>query len=169
MANPASTRRRLDWRRIATTLSLLALANAAHAQMPSIVYPSSGGGRSEVASLQRNRNGTYVFNTAVNGTPVRMLFDTGASVVALRAEDAEKVGINTHELTYSLTVHTANGVAQAAPVVIDTLSVGGITRHRIQAIVGRPGALSDNLMGQTFLSRIAGFHREGDTIVLQGE
>ena len=164
--------RRLDWAIIGTSLSLLALqglVGAAHAQMPSVVYPSNGGGRSEVASLQRSRNGTYSFNTSVNGTPVQMMFDTGASAVALRAEDAEKIGINLSGLSYSLTFATANGQAQAAPVMLETLTVGGITRHRVPAVVGRPGALSGSLLGQTFLSRLAGFRREGETIVLQGE
>jgi aspartyl protease family protein len=172
MDKPIHTRRRLHWTTAATTLSLLtlhSLVDAAHAQMPTIVYPSGGGSHNEVASLQRGRDGLYLFNTAVNGRPVQMMFDTGASSVVLRAEDAEKVGISTNELTYSVTISTANGTARAAPVMIDTLSVGGITRHNVRAIVGRPGAVGNNLLGQTFLTRIAGFHREGDQIVLQGE
>ncbi len=144
------------------------VVDAVQAQMPSIVYPSGAGG-TEAASKRRNRDGTYVFDTDVNGTEIPMLFDTGAYTVAIRAEDAERIGIDTNALTYSITVSTANGQAKAAPVVLDTLSVGGITRHRVPAIVGRPGALHANLLGQSFLGRIAGFKREGDTIVLKGD
>jgi aspartyl protease family protein len=151
-----------------TLLALYSPLHTARAQMPTVVYPSGAGHSSEAAS-QHSRNGIYVFETAVNGTPLPMLFDTGASVVSLRAEDAEKVGINTRDLTYSVTIRTANGTGLAAPVVIDTLSVGPITRHNVAALVGRPGTLHVNLMGQTFLTRIAGFHRDGDQIVLQGE
>lgn len=166
-----STRSRSNWMLGATTLSLLALhglVDMAQAQMPSVVYPTGAGGVTEAAS-HNSSNGAYVFDAAINGTPTQMLFDTGASVVALRAEDAQAMGIDVNALTYSYTVQTANGTTQAAPVTIDTLTVGGITRHKVAAMVSRPGVLRNNLMGQTFLTRLAGYHRDGDHIVLRGE
>src|SRR5688572_3277111 len=43
--------------------------------------------------LERERNGHFYVNAKVNGELVRFIVDTGASGVALTAEDAERVGI----------------------------------------------------------------------------
>lgn len=168
--------RRIPWRAVGTSLALLALQGTiARAQtLPSIVYPSgssadSSYGHGTLASSRPARDGTYVFDTAVNGSPVPMIFDTGASVVVLRAEDVGRLGIDSAALDYSRAVQTANGRADVAPVTIATLTVGGITRHDVPAVVGRPGALHANLLGQTFLRRLTGFKREGDRIILESE
>ena len=169
MDTTVRARRRLDWAMIGTSLSLLALqgiVGSARAQMPSVVYPSGGG--SEVVSHQ-SRNGMFLFDTAVNGTALPMIFDTGASYVALRAEDASKAGIDVGRRTYSGTVATANGQTKVALVMLSSLTVGSITRHNVQAVVHQPGALGANLLGQSFIGRLAGFKREGDSIILKGE
>jgi aspartyl protease family protein len=169
MDTTSPARRR--WTLITTAASLLAisgLVDTAAAQMPSIHYPGGSASGGETSSRQ-GRNGMFVFETTVNGTALPMMFDTGASWVSLRAEDAEKAGINVNALGYTLHTSTANGIAEVAPVTLSTLTVGGITRHDVKALVHKPGALGANLMGQTFLSRLAGFRREGDHIVLQDQ
>ena len=97
-----------------------------------------------------------------------MVFDTGASEVSLRAEDAAKMGIAASGLAYSVTVNTANGKTEVAPVTIATLTVGNITRRNVAALVSKPGSLHVNLLGQSFLSRLAGFKLEGEQLILQG-
>ena len=48
-----------------------------------------------------------------------------------------------------------------------TLRVGDIVRRNVQAIVLRPGKLSVNLLGQSFMSRLKGYRFEDGELVLQ--
>ncbi|HEX3996717.1 MAG TPA: TIGR02281 family clan AA aspartic protease [Acetobacteraceae bacterium] len=136
----------------------------AQGQLPAIDRPVQA---HETASTMRS-NGHFFFDTEVNGTDLHMMFDTGARWVSLRAEDAEKAGINVSSLDYSLHMSTANGISFAAPVVIKVMKVGRITRTNVQAVVVKPGALAIDLLGQSFMSTMAGFSTEGDTLILRG-
>ena len=133
--------------------------------LPLVITPSdqaqSGG-----ASARRDRSGAYWFDTEINGATLPMVFDSGATVVTLRAEDAAKAGIDTDALSYTLHGMTANGPARFAPVMLPALTVGNITRTRVLAAVAKPGTLDSNLLGQSFLSRIKGFRQEGTRLVL---
>lgn len=135
--------------------------------MPAVSYPSLQIGRNETTT-RRARDGHFYFETVVNGGSVQMMFDTGASQISLRAEDAVKMGIGPGALTYSRTVNTANGKTEVAPVVIATLTIGNITLRNVAAVVARPGNLSTSLLGQSFLSRLAGYKLEGERLILQG-
>ncbi|MGD0430828.1 MAG: TIGR02281 family clan AA aspartic protease, partial [Acetobacteraceae bacterium] len=117
----------------------------------------------------RGKDGSFAFDAVVNGAHVPMLFDTGASVVALRAEDAERFGIAVNNLNYTAKVKTANGTADVAPIVIDTMTIGNITQRRVVGYVAREGMLAKNLLGQTFLARLSGYNVENNQLVLKGQ
>jgi clan AA aspartic protease (TIGR02281 family) len=146
------------------TISSTLPSNAA-SPLPNVITP---GHYRDTATATRGRNGHFVFDTQVNGVALPMLFDTGASTIALRAEDAAQVGIDVGALQYSVIVSTANGKTRAAPVKLDSVTIGSITRQDIPALVVEPGKLSVNLLGQTFLSRLAGFQLQGQQLVLEG-
>jgi aspartyl protease family protein len=97
-----------------------------------------------------------------------MIFDTGASAVVLRAEDAAQLGINVTRLNYSTKIKTANGTAEVAPVMIDKLVIGNITQRNVIGVVAKEGTLHENLLGQTFLARLAGLNVENNWLVLRG-
>jgi aspartyl protease family protein len=52
--------------------------------------------------------------------------------------------------------------------MIRTLQVGSIIENNVLAIVARPHALSTNLLGQTFLSRLSNYTVEQDRVVFHG-
>jgi aspartyl protease family protein len=120
----------------------------------------------EAVSVRRP-DGHFGFETRVNGAVVRMMFDTGASSIVLRAEDAAKVGLQADKLEYRVPVSTANGRAMAAPVTLEAVTVGNITLKSVRALVTRPGALQENLLGQSFLSRLSGYSVERNRLVLR--
>ena len=120
------------------------------------------------AIAQRGHDGSFAFDAVVNGSHVRMLFDTGATVVGLRAEDAERVGIAVDDLTYSATIKTANGTADVAPVMIDSLVIGNIELHKVPGFVAKQGMLPQNLLGQSFLARLSGYNVENNLLILRG-
>ncbi|MBP6013284.1 MAG: TIGR02281 family clan AA aspartic protease [Alphaproteobacteria bacterium] len=115
--------------------------------------------------LKRGFSGHFFAEVEVNGTSIGMLADTGASVVALSVEDAEAAGISVDSLSFSHTVSTANGDANAAPVTLDEVTVGSITRHNVPALVAR--GLSESLLGMSFFNTLSKVAMESDEMVLQ--
>jgi clan AA aspartic protease (TIGR02281 family) len=121
------------------------------------------------AVTERGADGSFVFSVDVNGETLRMIFDTGASVVALRSEDAAKIGIDLDRLRFTVRTKTANGTAEMAPVIIDRMTIGNITQHNVPGFVAKQGMLQENLLGQTFLARLAKYNVENNQLVLTGK
>jgi aspartyl protease family protein len=112
-------------------------------------------------------NGHFEANGLVNGAPVHFLVDTGATPVVLTASAAERAGIRPSDLSYSIPVMTANGEARAATVVLDTVTIGKITRHNISAVVAPDSKLPGSLLGMDFLNTLSGFSVGGDKLVMK--
>jgi aspartyl protease family protein len=132
--------------------------------VPGLTLFGAGG---EVTT-SRDRGGHFTFNARANGQAISIMFDTGASSVVLRAEDAARIGIRDSDLSYSVNVRTANGVTQAAPITLRTLEIGGIREENVRAMVARPGQLFENLLGMSFLERLSSYEVRGDQLVLRG-
>ncbi|MGI9462348.1 MAG: retropepsin-like aspartic protease family protein, partial [Aestuariivirgaceae bacterium] len=58
-----------------------------------------------------SKYGHFITRIDINGAQVAALIDTGASVVALSYEDAERAGLNPFRLKFDRKVSTANGIA----------------------------------------------------------
>jgi aspartyl protease family protein len=56
----------------------------------------------------------------------------------------------------------------AAPVTLDRLTVGSITEQRVRALITRPGLLRENLLGMTFLERLASYEVRNNRLILRG-
>jgi aspartyl protease family protein len=129
---------------------------------PPPVY--SGGPRSVV--VERDRRGHFVIEGAVDGRRIGFMVDTGAGVVALTESDAARLGYHPAPREYVAVMHTANGTVRAAPIKLDMVEVGDIMVRNVAAIVLPDQALSENLLGLTFLSRLHRFeYREGKLVL----
>lgn len=117
--------------------------------------------------LHASADGHFYANATINGVPMRLLVDTGASSIALSAADARRVGFDPEALDYFLPVTTANGPALAARVTLDEVRLGSIAFGRIGASVMPPGALDRSLLGMSFLERLSGFEIAGDRLILR--
>jgi aspartyl protease family protein len=117
--------------------------------------------------LQAGRNGHFNTQAEVNGRPIEVMVDTGATLVALSYEDAERAGIYLNNSDFSRAVSTANGVARVAPVTLDRVSIGDITVRNVPAAVAEPGRLKTSLLGMTFLSRLSRFDMRSGVLVLE--
>src|SRR5438034_6668098 len=80
-----------------------------------------------------NERGHVVLGAAVNGVPVRMLVDTGASLVTLTRADARAAGIG--ELMFNGRVETANGSTRMAPVTLREVRIGQLSIYDVPAAV----------------------------------
>jgi aspartyl protease family protein len=101
-----------------------------------------------------------VLDAAINGVPVLMLVDTGASLVTLTPADARSAGINPASLAFSAHVQTANGTARMAPVTLREIRIGQLSLYDVPAAVLEH--LNVSLLGMSFLSRLQGYEmRDG--------
>jgi aspartyl protease family protein len=126
------------------------------------VAPASGG----PASVSKAEDGHYWAEAQVNGRHVRFLVDTGATAVALTAQDAERLGINTRDLDYSNPVRTANGEAHAARVKLASVSVAGARVEDVDALIIDKG-LPASLLGMTYLGRLSRFEATPTALILR--
>jgi aspartyl protease family protein len=126
-------------------------------------------GRGGEVFVNRRLGGEFIIPAKVNDLPVAFIFDTGASSVVLRAQDAAKVGVDASGLDFDVSVVTANGAAMAAPTRLDKISVGPIVIRDVRALVAKPGALSESLLGMSFLDRLRSYSVEGSRLVLKGK
>lgn len=117
--------------------------------------------------IYKAMSGHFEANAEVNGQTVGMLVDTGASMVALTREDAVRVGIIPENLTYSMTVTTANGITTAAPVTLTELAIGPITRRNVPAMVAEEGRLDQSLLGMSFLGTLSSLQMQTDELRLR--
>lgn len=121
----------------------------------------------DMAKLALSEDGHFRSSAMINGRPIPVLVDTGASTVALSFEDARQAGIRTSDLNFNIPVNTANGVVGAAPVVIRRISLGGISVENVKGMVLPKGALSGSLLGMSFLSRLSSYEVRQNTLILR--
>ncbi len=123
-------------------------------------------GQGGEAIVNRRLSGEFSAAARVNGARVTFLFDTGASMVVLTAADARKAGIDTRGLAFDVPVATANGSALAAEIRLDQVAVGPIVIRNVPALVARPGALDESLLGMSFLERLKSYTVERGRLIL---
>ena len=130
--------------------------------MPSEPTVGQGG----EAIVRSRLGGAFAVTAHINGARATLLFDTGASMVVLTASDARRAGVNAASLVYDVPVTTENGSAMAAEVRLDEMSVGPIAMRRVPALVAKPGALEESLLGRSFLERLKSYSVERGKLIL---
>ncbi|MCB1510137.1 MAG: TIGR02281 family clan AA aspartic protease [Hyphomicrobiaceae bacterium] len=118
--------------------------------------------------IRRGGGSHFTVGAKIAGTEVQLLIDTGASTVVLKQADARAVGIDTSRLSYSVPVNTANGATFAASVKLREISIGPIVVRDIEALVSKPGALKQSLLGMNFLRRLRSYEFSGEFLTLRG-
>ena len=117
--------------------------------------------------VPRDARGHFVVDARVDGRRMQFMLDTGASVVALRARDAGMLGIHPAARDFTVEVKTANGTVRAAPVQLGMVEVSGLNVRNVTALVSPDEALSENLLGLSFLSRLRRFEYSNGRMVLE--
>jgi aspartyl protease family protein len=125
---------------------------------------TSGRRRVELAA---GRNNHYFAEAELNGRPVTVMVDTGASMVALTYDDARRAGIYPRDSEFVGRSSTANGIAKFAPVDIDRVSIGGIEVRNVRAAVMEDGKLETSLLGMSYLSKLGSVAMKSGRLVLE--
>jgi aspartyl protease family protein len=122
-------------------------------------------GRATVV-LAADPRGHFSAEPSINGVKIRTLVDTGASVVALSSEDAQRAGVFPAGADFQIPVSTANGVVKAAAVRLREVRIDGIVLRDVEAMVMPQGRLSGTLLGMSFLRRLTGMEVSDGRLVL---
>lgn len=129
--------------------------------------PASSNNGSGSVTLLSDRLGHFQTNVQIDGRYIDFLVDTGASSVALRESEAARLGIHPKASDYTVLMQTANGIGRAARVRLNRVELKGITIYDVQAVVVPDTALSTNLLGMSFLSRVKWTHEHGKLVLEQ--
>ena len=112
--------------------------------------------RSADAQVLRAADGHYWADAMIDGRAVRVMVDTGASVVVLTRADAARLGLDLEPADFASTVVTASGPVRAAPVSLDAVAVAGARVEQVEALVVEEG-LPHSLLGMSYLGRLSAF------------
>jgi aspartyl protease family protein len=118
-------------------------------------------------TVRGDSRGHFQVEGSVDGRRLDFMVDTGASLVALRERDANKLGIFPAPRDYTARTSTANGVIAVAPVRLPSLEINGIRIYDVGAVVLPDQALSVNLLGMSFLSRVRRFEMANGRLVME--
>jgi aspartyl protease family protein len=117
--------------------------------------------------VPRDSRGHFGVEARVNGRHMDFMVDTGASVIALTASAAALLGIHPPSHAFTAEVRTANGTVRAAPATLDMVEIDDVVVRDVAALVLPDEALSENLLGMSFLSRLRRFEISGGKLVLE--
>ena len=148
----------------ADRMSSAAATPAPRATVALATAPQSG---NRSLSIARDARGHFQTEGRVDGQRVGFMVDTGASVVALNESSAARFGLRPSRGDYNATVTTANGTIKAARTRLAMLDVGGLIVRDVDAMVLPDEALSENLLGLSFLSRLRRFEYANGQMVLE--
>ncbi len=107
-----------------------------------------------------DRAGHVMIDAVVNGAPMRLLVDTGASLVTLTPADARAAGIAPGQLVFNRRASTANGIVRMAGVTLREIRIGQLSIGKVPAAVLED--LNVSLLGMSFLGRLQSYEmRDG--------
>lgn len=115
-------------------------------------------------TLAADTRGHFIADGAINGIPVRFVVDTGATVIALPASDAVRLGLDYRKGQVGVT-KTAAGLVQVYRIRLDNVRLGAIELAAVDAVVIEQG-LDIALLGMSFLNRVE-MRNEGQVMTLR--
>ena len=116
--------------------------------------------------LKASRSGHFITRAYINGTPATAIIDTGATVVAIPYEQAERLGLHPRYLQFNRPVWTANGKALAAAIRLRRVEIDGVVVRDVEALVMPKGALGQVLIGMSFLGKLRRYAVNANTLQL---
>jgi aspartyl protease family protein len=142
-----------------------ASASTAPRQTATVEVAAPATGRT--LNIPHDARGHFATDGRINGQRIGFMVDTGASVIALNETSAAQFGFRPSPADYTAKVTTANGTIKAARTRIAMVDVGGLVVRDVDAMVLPDEALSENLLGLSFLSKLKRFEYANGMMVLE--
>ena len=140
-------------------------ALAAATDDATVATTSASGPRS--VTISSDPRGHFQTEARIEGQRIGMMVDTGASVVALNESSAARIGVRPARNAFTASVSTANGTVKAARTRLAMVQVGDLVVRDVDAMILPDQALSQNLLGLSFLSRLKRFEFANGRMVLE--
>ncbi|WP_375391944.1 TIGR02281 family clan AA aspartic protease [uncultured Sphingomonas sp.] len=137
----------------------------ATAMPPGAYRPGEPGVVPGAVDLPRAADGHFYADAQVEGQPVRMVVDTGATAVALTVDDARRLGLPIDPAGFRVIGTGASGPVRGAAVMLRDVAVGGRHVGPVEAAV--VAGLDRSLLGQSFLRLLDEVRIDGDTMTLR--
>ena len=132
-------------------------------EAPEHMGASKSGGKGNRIVLVAGSGGHFITAGQINGKAVQFMVDTGATSVAMGAQDAERAGIN-YKVGRPVMMSTANGNAQGFQIKLASVRIGDVEVFEVDAVV-TPQPMPYMLLGNSFLTRFQ-MSRENDQMTL---
>ncbi|MDD5241993.1 MAG: TIGR02281 family clan AA aspartic protease [Sulfuricella sp.] len=129
----------------------------------SVSIKSPGGSGNPTTVLTADASGHFLTVASINGASTRVLVDTGATMVSMSSMEAKRLGISYLKGERGA-VSTANGVAPAYRVTLNTVKLGNITLNQVEGLV-QESSMPFVLLGMSFLKRLE-MKRDGSSMTL---
>ena len=118
-------------------------------------------------SIPPDARGHFQTEGRIDGQRIGFMVDTGASMIALNETSAARFGLRPSRGDYNATVTTANGTIKAARTRLAMVDIGGLVVRDVDPMVLPDEALSENLLGLSFLSKLKRFEYANGKMVLE--
>ncbi|MBX9821389.1 TIGR02281 family clan AA aspartic protease [Afipia birgiae] len=118
-------------------------------------------------TVSRDSRGHFQTEGRVDGRRLGFMVDTGASVIALNETSAALIGVRPRPSEYTANVSTANGSIKAARTRLAMVDIGGLVVRDVDALVLPDEALSENLLGLSYLSKLRRYEFAGGKLVME--
>jgi aspartyl protease family protein len=113
--------------------------------------------------LSAGSGGHFMTQGQINGKTVPMVVDTGASVVSISVQEAQRMGLN-YLAGQPVQMSTANGIIAAWRIKLASVRIGDVLVYDVDSVVSS-GSMPYVLLGNSFLSRFQ-MTRTNDQMVL---
>jgi aspartyl protease family protein len=111
------------------------------------------------------RDGHFWLKAQVNGEQANFLVDTGATLTAVSAETAQRIGLEPRDTGIPVRMQTANGSVAAELTTIEELRFGSVAARGLDAVIA-PGLGPTNVIGMNLLSRLKSWRVEDNVMIL---
>ena len=110
-------------------------------------------------------DGHFWVEAEVDGTPVKFLVDSGATMTTIDRATARRAGLSINPQRDQL-VRTGNGMIRVSSAIAGEIVIGPIDRRRVRMHIAEMDNI--NVLGMNFLSSLDRWGVEGRWLVLEG-
>lgn len=146
-------------------ITMMHLFQIGHFQIAEAATPREQAVSGEETRVPINSDGHFWVEAEANGIHRRFLVDTGATLTTLTPDTADAAGVTPKADGRRVVLSTANGSSMGQIATIDTLRVGNVVARKLDSVVA-PGVGDTNVLGMNFLSSLASWRVEGQTMIL---
>jgi aspartyl protease family protein len=104
--------------------------------------------------LYPERGGHFFADGLINGVSVRFMVDTGATTIAMSSAAASRIGLDYRKVGRPGAASTASGFVRTYNLKLNTVQIGEITLHNVDAGVVEGNHPTEILLGMSFLGQL---------------